>query len=394
MNHPNSVSSHQPLLLLIIVGMYWFSQYVSMPYQTPYLLSIGTAASWAGVVVGAYGFTQLLLRLPVGLMADRKGNHKPFILIGVLAAGGASFLRVFFPHAIGFLCANLLAGTASAMWISFMVLYSSYFSEKEIQKATAKIIAVNNLGILFGFLAGTLFYDQMGMQFLCILSGVASIPAIFLALRIREPVLNIPRLAVKELVHVYCDKKLLLFSAFALIQQGILMSTCMSFTTEIAQQRGASGWEIGLCSIVYIAAAVLTSYFSSSRMAIRFGGRLWIPLIFGCLGLYCLLVPILPNVAWFYPVQLLAGASTGILFPFCTSETMKNIPLEKKSTAMGFFQAVYAIGMTFFPIATGSLAQMFPIQAAFSILAGFAFLGAIVALIFYRKEYHNHHENS
>ena len=75
-----SSRSRQQTVLLGIVGMYWFSQYVYMPYQTPYLLSIGTAASLAGIIVGAYGFTQLLLRLPIGLMADRKGRHKPCLL--------------------------------------------------------------------------------------------------------------------------------------------------------------------------------------------------------------------------------------------------------------------------------------------------------------------------
>lgn len=392
-NKPMSSRSRQQTVLLGIVGMYWFSQYVYMPYQTPYLLSIGTAASLAGIIVGAYGFTQLLLRLPIGLMADRKGRHKPFILLGTASVGAASLLRTLFPNEIGFLCANLLAGMASAMWISFMVLYSGYFRAEDMQKAMGRIIAVNNLGILFGFLAGTLLYDHTGMQFLCILSCVVSIPAVALAFFIREPGPDLPRLPVHELVRVYLDKKLLLFSLFALIQQGILMSTCMSFTTEIAKQGGASGWEIGLCSIVYIAAAVASSYFSSSNTAIKLGGRAWIPLIFGCLGLYCILIPLVPNVWWIYPVQVLAGASTGILFPFCTSEAMQNVPPEKKSTAMGFFQAVYAVGMTFFPIVTGAFAQSFGLPAAFYFLAALAAVGIAAALIYYRKE-HRSHENT
>lgn len=380
-------------LLLAIVGMYWFSQYVYMPYQTPYLLSIGAAASLAGIVVGAYGFTQLLLRLPVGLLADRRGKHKTFILLGAVSVGAASLLRTLFPNEIGFLCANLLAGMASAMWISFMVLYSGYFRAEEMQKAMGRIITVNNLGILFGFLAGTLLYDRMGMQFLCILSCAVSIPAVALALLIREPSPNLPRLPIHELVRVCLDKKLLLFSLFALVQQGVLMSTCMSFTTEIAKQRGASGWEIGLCSIVYIAAAVATSYFSSSNTAAKLGGRGWIPLIFGGLVLYCILIPLVPNVWWIYPVQVLAGASTGILFPFCTSEAMQNVPPEKKSTAMGFFQAVYAIGMTFFPIFTGALAQSFGLSVAFYFLTLLAATGVAVSLIYYRKE-KRAHENT
>ena len=70
----------QNMILLIIVALFWFAQYAYIPYQTTYLTVSGAAGSIVGIAVGAYGILQLILRLPVGVCADRVGRHRPFIM--------------------------------------------------------------------------------------------------------------------------------------------------------------------------------------------------------------------------------------------------------------------------------------------------------------------------
>ena len=67
---------------------------------------------------------------------------------------------------------------------------------------------------------------------------------------------------------------------------------------------------------------------------------------------------------------------------------MQGIPKEKKSTAMGFFQAVYAIGMTTFPMFTGeaSIVSAGGMEAGYLVLAGIAILGIIIAKVYYIRE--------
>ena len=378
-------NASQKILLLVIVTAFWFSQYVYIPYQAAYLSALGAAPSFIGIAVGAYGFSQLILRMPVGLMADRRGRHKTFIMLGVLSSGAASLFRIFVPSAAGFLIGSLLSGFASAMWISFMVLFFTYFEKDRLQKASGMIVGANNFGILAGFVAGTLVYDRFGMKLLCILSAVAAIPAFFLSLAIKEPCADDTAPPVRELVRVCADRRLIVFSLLALIQQGVQISTSMSFTTRVAQSRGATGVQIGICSVIYILAAVVSSYFAATETARKRGAPFWIPVILGCLAAYCVLIPNLPTVEWIYFAQILSGLSTGVLFSFCTSEAIKNIPKEKSSTAMGFFQAVYAIGMTAFPILTGAVIGAFSIRAAFYCLAGVTALGLAGAVFFYRS---------
>lgn len=379
-------NAKQKTLLLWIVGMFWFAQYVYVPHQTPFLYELGTSSTLVGMVVGAYGLTQFLSRMPIGLLADRVGRHKGFIVFGVAAAGLASLLRVLMPNADGFLLGNLLSGLASGMWISFMVLFATYFAADKLQQSTGRIIAANNIGIFCGFVLSMISYEQYGMGFLCITGAIVSIIALILSLMIREDHTTQTPLPVRELVTVYRNKRLILFSMFALIQQGIMMSTSMSFTAQAARLIGATEWEIGMCAVVYIIAAVLSSYFAAGEFATRIGAKVWVPASSLALALYCLLVPNAPTPISFYGVQIFAGISTGVLFSYCTSEAMQEIPPTKRSTAMGYHQALYAIGMTIMPIITGRIVEGYDMTSAFYFLAVTSIIGVIISLIFYRTK--------
>lgn len=379
-------TTRKKTLLLIIVSMFWFAQYVYVPYQTPFLIEMGTSSAMVGIVVGAYGLTQFLSRMPIGLLADRVGKHKGFIVFGVAAAGVASLLRALMMNAEGFLIGNLLSGLASGMWISFMVLFATYFAADKLQQSTGRIIAANNIGIFCGFVLSMIAYEVYGMGFLCMAGALVSAVAFLLSLAIREERTVRTPIAIRELVTVYANKRLILFSMFALIQQGIMMSTSMSFTAQAARDIGATEWQVGMCAVVYIIAAVASSYFAASEFAARVGAKVWVPTSSLALALYCLLVPNAPTPLAFYGVQVFAGISTGVLFSYCTSEAMQQVPQSKRSTAMGYHQALYAIGMTVMPIITGNIVGAYGMASAFYFLAVTSLVGVLISYGFYRAQ--------
>lgn len=381
-------NKRQQWLLLIIVVLFWFAQYIYVPFQAPYLTGIQVSAAFIGIIVGAYGVTQMTLRLPIGVLADCRGRHKGFIFLGALMAGGASALRVLFPSGAGFLAANLLSGCASSMWISFMVLYTSFFDREGQQSATSRLILFNNVGVLLGFLAGTLLYGRCGMPVLAMLSAGAGFAGAGLSLLLKEkpapgsaPVRE--RTRVGSLLRICLNRRLLIFALLALIQQGIQMATTMSFTTQILKDLGAGSSVIGCSSILYMLSAVFFAWLASTPVCERHGPKLWIPAVFGVVTAYCLLVGHLTSIPAIFLLQILPGLSTGVLLSYIISEAMKEVPSHQKSTAMGFFQAVYAIGMTAFPVLTGSLAQHFSPARAYDVLGAIALLGGIGAGLFY-----------
>lgn len=371
-------------LLLAVVVLFWFALYVHVPYQTPYLAASGVSAGFLGTIVGAYGITQMLLRFPVGVMADCAGKHKGFVMAGAIFAGAASLVRILVPNGTGFLAANLISGCASSMWISYMVLFSGYFPRKQQQKATSRVIMACNLGMCLGFVFSSCFYGKTSMAFLCGAGAAAGILGAVLAFGVKEEHHegDSKKRNPRELLVVCKNKRLILFAFLALIQQGIQMATAMSFTTKILEDLGAGAVFIGFASVFYMIAAVASAQFASTEICSRKGPGFYIPLIFFLTGIYCVLVPVLGNIYLIFLFQALPGMSTGILLSYLTSESMVEIPKEKSSTAMGLFQAVYAIGMTTFPAIVGSLAEHINITAGYGFLAVAAFVGAGISLAF------------
>ncbi|MCM3030777.1 MFS transporter [Niallia sp. MER 6] len=390
-----TIQRNQASLILWIVVFFWFAQYVYIPYQTTYLLLAHISSNVVGAIIGAYGISQLALRLPVGILADLSSNHKLFIILGTFFAGTASFFRILLPDETGFLIANILSGTASATWISFMVLYMSFFNKEAQTRATSKIIMANNTGILLAFVTSTFLYDTVGMMVICAFSLGAGLIACLLAffLRTTKPT-NQPKVSVMELLQVLKDKNLLLYSCLALVQQGVQMATTMSFTNQVIQELGAKNMEIGFSSIIYMISAVFFAKLASTKFLELLTKKQWIYSSFLLLGIYCLLVPQSSSVLMVCFLQLIPGMGTGILFSLLTSEALQSIPQQKRSTAMGFFQAVYAVGMTTFPIISGSVYEHVSMKAAFIFLAGTCFIPFIISLVFSRKKARKSHKRN
>lgn len=374
------------LLLSIITVLLWFSQYIHVPFQTPYLSGISVSVGFIGIIIGAYGIMQIIGRIPVGLFADLRGQRKPFIVGGMFCTFLGSLTRVLFPNGSGYLAANLLSGLASVSWICFIVMFTDMFSKKELQSATGKIISLNNLGILLGFLAGMILHDAYGMQTLCIAGTVAAFIGLVLSFFL-TPETNLTGVSPSksDISQVFRNHRVILFGLAALVQQGVAASTANSFTTRAAKEMGASGMQIGLCSIVYILSAVISSNFSNKKYK-HLTPAVTMPLLFLGLAMYCFLVPNLPSVFFLYPLQILAGLGQGWLYASTTVEGMVEIPDSVHSTAMGFYASIYAIGMAVFPIFTGNIAENTGIPSAFYFLALICITSAVLIKIWYEKQ--------
>lgn len=377
------------LILSVIVMLFWFAQYVYVPCQTPYLTAQHVTSSMVGLIVGAYGVSQMLARLPVGIMADIANRHKWFILSGAVSSGAASLIRILSPAGGGFLVANLFSGFASAMWISFMAMYQSFYDREHQQEGTSRIVMYNNIGMMLGFVGSTLFYDRFGMWFLCLLSclagGIGAVLSVFLPGPAGEE-RSRPKVKLTSLLSVCKRKRLIFFAVLMLVQQGIQMSTVMSFTTQVMKDAGSTETFIGFVSVIYMLASVFMSMIAATKICTGPGGRFWVPAVFAMMIAYCVLVPLTHTMFLFVLLQIIPSASTGILVSFLISESMVGVPAEKKSTALGFFQAVYAIGMTGLPIVMGAVVDATSMAGGFYMLAAVAAAACIVSIVWYPRK--------
>ena len=91
-------------------------------------------------------------------------------------------------------------------------------------------------------------------------------------------------------------------------------------------------------------------------------------------------MPQVNQVVQIYVLQIMPGMATGLLFSSLTAEAMKGIDTEVKSTAMGLYQTIYAVGMTLLPMMGGAIVQEVSMKMAYRVFAVICLFAAVISV--------------
>lgn len=373
-----------PNTLFIIMILYWFSLYTYIPFQVPYLYALNVTPSIVGIILGLYGASQMILRFPFGIISDYFGKYKIFIVLGSLLSAVSCIIKIVYPSANGFLVGNILTGVAASTWLMYMVLYYSYFDRNKEHMAASKCLVANVIGMFLGFLFATIFYQKFGMNLMLIAAALAAFAATILALFLKEEKRE-KKNNIKDLILVIKNKRLLFFSVLSIIEQGIHMAASVSFTLNRIKELGGASYLVGIASLLNMFFAIVSAYIASTSFASKRGSKFYVPFSFVLLGLYCVAVILTKNIFVIVASQILSGLSIGMLASYLTSEALIEIDRDKKSSAMGFYQTAYSIGIFIYPIITGKIVEMYSIEMAYIFLTASAVICAFIALLYYKK---------
>ncbi|MBW5393094.1 MFS transporter [Brachyspira pilosicoli] len=373
-----------PNTLFIIMILYWFSLYTYIPFQVPYLYALNVTPSIVGIILGLYGASQMILRFPFGIISDYFGKYKIFIVLGSLLSAVSCIIKIVYPSANGFLVGNILTGVAASTWLMYMVLYYSYFDRSKEHMAASKCLVANVIGMFLGFLFATIFYQKFGMNLMLIAAALAAFAATILALFLKEEKRE-KKNNIKDLILVIKNKRLLFFSVLSIIEQGIHMAASVSFTLNRIKELGGASYLVGIASLLNMFFAIVSAYIASTSFASKRGSKFYVPFSFVLLGLYCVAVILTKNIFVIVASQILSGLSIGMLASYLTSEALIEIDRDKKSSAMGFYQTAYSIGIFIYPIITGKIVEMYSIEMAYIFLTASAVICAFIALLYYKK---------
>lgn len=373
-----------PNTLFIIMILYWFSLYTYIPFQVPYLYALNVTPSIVGIILGLYGASQMILRFPFGIISDYFGKYKIFIVLGSLLSAVSCIIKIVYPSANGFLVGNILTGVAASTWLMYMVLYYSYFDRSKEHMAASKCLVANVIGMFLGFLFATIFYQKFGMNLMLIAAALAAFAATILSLFLKEEKRE-KKNNIKDLILVIKNKRLLFFSVLSIIEQGIHMAASVSFTLNRIKELGGTSYLVGIASLLNMFFAIVSAYIASTSFASKRGSKFYVPFSFVLLGLYCVAVILTKNIFVIVASQILSGLSIGMLASYLTSEALIEIDRDKKSSAMGFYQTAYSIGIFIYPIITGKIVEMYSIEMAYIFLTASAVICAFIALLYYKK---------
>jgi MFS family permease len=349
---------------------FWGAVYIYMPILPPYAQMVGGSLQAVGVVMGAYGLSQLLLRFPLGIWLDYLGSRKPFIILGLILDGAAS-LGLIFSHSTAMLFLSVFtAGMAASMWVAFTVLFANYFPRGQVGRSMGLIFFCTFLSQAVTNYGGGVIAERWGWLGPFYAAAVLSLLGLFLTLRIpeRRPEKG-PSVSFKSLLMVGRNPKLLTVSALGILFQFAISSTTTGFTPIYAQRIGASKEELGILLFVFMVSNMLASLLSgiytrrllSERAAILIGHFL----VAGAL----LPIPLVNRLSVLYGLQALNGIGVGMTYPLLFGLAIQPFPMEQQGTAMGFFQSLYAVGMSLGPIISGVVGERLGLPSVF-ILSG------------------------
>ncbi len=354
----------------IITFLYWFSLYVYMPILSPYVEHLGGSLSMVGLVVGSYGLVQLFLRVPMGITSDLMSNRRFFIGLGMALAGISAVGMGMAPSAPVVLGFRALSGGAATVWVAFTVLFSSYFASEDASKAMGLIVFLQSLGQMTASTLGGFSADLWGWRapfFIAAgaaLLGWAFVPAIAESKKVQRG----PRVEIRSLLAVGKQPLVLIVSFLAVLLQWLTFSTVFGFTPSYAVSIGASNSELSILALVSSLPAALTAL-RCGHWAEKYGDRQVLAAGFILFGLGAFLIPRSGTMLLLYLTQAVGAMGRGAVFPLLMGLSISDISNDKRATAMGFFQSIYALGMFAGPALTGVISESLGLHRGFDIVA-------------------------
>jgi DHA1 family multidrug resistance protein-like MFS transporter len=387
-NLPEPSDRRSIMISYLCTVLLWGAVYIYMPILAPYSKMVSGSLQSVGLVMGAYGLSQLILRIPLGVGSDRWRRRKPFVLLGFLFDGLAS-LGLLLANSTGLLFLSVFtAGIAASMWVPSIVLFSSYFPLGQVAHSMSLLLFFHRLSQVIANYAGGAIAEAWGWVAPFYVGMVLSLIGFLLATRLteRRPEKG-PATSFRQLLLVGRNPVLLVASITCAIVQFTNFSTNYGFTPIFAQQIGASKGELGILLVCFTLPNTLATLLSGTTLRRLFSDRsiifIGLLLISGAI----LSIPLVGRLWILFAVQAINGIGVGLAFPLLMGLSIQSTPREQQATAMGLFQWVYAIGMTLGPIISGVFAERMGLSSVF-ILNGL--LGLAGAFFSFRKLYPAH----
>ena len=334
---------------------FWASEYCHAPYFTPYLEELGFASTLIGVMTGVYGFTQIFARIPLGILTDAFSCYKKTILFGTVATTLSSFFLMFATSAWAIITCRVTAGLAASTWLAFTVLYNAYYKDDESVRAMTNVNAFSNGGKLLAFFLGiaTATFWGYKVPLLCsFLTGCVSIVAVLML----EPVkIRHESFSFSHVVSVIKTPVLILSANLAIMMQFYMQGTVFSFTSGRAVSAGASSFMIGVISLSFTLVQVLTAPYIGRKLLKKISKQSALAAGFLLLALSALMIGVSADVFVMTAANIAAGVGNLIINGLLMAAVVSSVSEEKRSTAMGFYQAVYGIGMSLGPVCVGRM---------------------------------------
>ena len=372
-------------LLCVAMVFFWASEYCHAPYFTPYLEGLGFASTLIGIMTGVYGFTQIFARIPIGIITDAFSCYKKTILFGTVATTLSSFFLMFATSAWAIITCRVIAGLAASTWLAFTVLYNAYYRDDESVTAMTNVNAFSNGGKLLAFFLGILTASVWGYKIPLLCSFLTGCVSVFAVLLLEPVKIKHESFSFSHVVSVIRTPSIIAVSLLAVMMQFYMQGTVFSFTSGRAAAAGTSSFMIGIISLSFTLIQVITAPYIGKKLLRRISAHTALFGGFMLLAAAALIIGLSGEGLLLAAANILAGIGNLIINGLLMAKVVSSVSEEKRSTAMGFYQAVYGIGMSLGPVAVGSIVSSSGYEAAYFAVAAMMALTAVAAWALIRR---------
>ncbi|HHW67111.1 MAG TPA: MFS transporter [Epulopiscium sp.] len=373
--------SNKKVLFCIVTGLFWFSLYAYVPQLSSFAEDMGASYRMIGMITGAYGLSQTILRIPLGIVSDVFNKRKIFVVLGLFTAIFSALIVFILPSPYTLLGGRFLAGVAAATWVNFTVMFSGYYKPSESTKAIGIINSANMIGQFTAVLLAGILSLYLDVRHIFLLSTIVGLMGFLLSFFIpKEDAIDRKPFKVSDLLIIVKNIDILHICFLGILSQFITFATIFGFTPIVASKLGANSFELGLLTTFFNLPQILFSALAGIVFVKYFGSKNTLLIGFGLNTVLCILTPFVPNLYLLYLVQIISGIGRAMTFPMLMGLVIRNVEPNLRTTTMGFYQAIYGVGMILGPVLLGVIGDKFGLMTGF-ITTGLLGILAIISIL-------------
>lgn len=162
-NGLNSIEKKAAFSLAAVFGLRMLGLFMILPVFAIYGEQlIGYSPIWIGLAIGAYGLTQAMLQIPMGILSDKYGR-KPIILIGLFIFLLGSIVAAMSDTIYGVVLGRALQGTG-AIASAILALAADLSREEQRPKVMATIGMFIGLSFTIAMIIGPIVAEAFGLS--------------------------------------------------------------------------------------------------------------------------------------------------------------------------------------------------------------------------------------
>jgi MFS family permease len=246
------------------------------------------------------------------------------------------------------------------------------------------INSTNKAGQFAAVLAGGFVSLYLGVRYLFLLSAIGGAVGFVLSLSIWEEknAKGKKPFQLSTMHWILGNKDILHVSVLAVFSQVITYSTAFGFTPLVASSLGASNFQLSMLAIAFNFPQIVFAALAGILFVKYLGEKTTLLIGFCVSSVLCMLTPLSSSLTILYTIQIISGIANAITFPLLMGLAIQNVASNLRTTVMGFFQAMYGMGMIIGPMLMGSIGDQFGLATGFIVTGMFGIVAMIsVALV-------------